>query len=192
MPRTITFPQVIRIRRFTEVFRINGTPVSLHWTVLVIAALILGGAVKYPIMNLVGLTSWLGVILLHETGHMVAARRKHCQVDSIDLYPILGLTRYQQPWSDMDECLIKWAGVIAQAIVAVPIVVIVSILGYTRFEPVNAALAIWGFFSLGVAIFNLLPFPPLDGAIAWRIVPLLLRRAFRPHKKQYNVMRSGK
>jgi Zn-dependent protease len=79
----------------------------------------------------------------------------------------------------MDDCIIAWAGVVAQAIVAVPIIVVVSIFGNTRVEPLNAALAIWGFFSFGTAIFNLLPVPPLDGARAWRIVPLAIGRVFR-------------
>ncbi len=179
MQPTITFPRVFRIGKFTEICRIHGAPVELHWSVLGIAALILAGAVKYPLMNLVGLSSWLGVILLHESGHLFAARRKGCHVDSIQLYPILGLTRFQQPWSAMDECVIAWAGVIAQAIVAVPIVSFVSVFGYTRYEPVNAALAIWGFFSIGVAVFNLISAPPLDGAIAWRIVPLLIKGAWK-------------
>lgn len=188
MARTFTFPRVIRIGRYTEVIRIKGAPVSLHWSVLVVAGVVLAGAVKFPIMNLVGLTSWLGVILLHETGHLLAAHKKHCEVFGIDLYPILGVARYQQPWSAMDDCLIAWAGVVAQAVIAVPIVMVVSLLGYTRFEPVNAALAIWGFFSLGVAILNLLPFAPLDGAIAWRIVPLMIRKVFRRDRRRFRAI----
>ncbi len=190
--RTITFPRIIRIGKFTEIIRVKGAPVEVHWSVLAVAALILAGAVKYPVMNLVGLFSWLGVISLHEFGHLIAAQRKHCEVDSIQLYPILGLTHYQQPWTAMDDCVIKWGGVIAQAVVAVPIIVFVSFFGYTRFEPLNAALAIWGFFSLGIAIFNLLPFPPLDGAVAWKIVPLLIGRMFRRENKRFNAMRGGR
>ena len=54
-------------------------------------------------------------------------------------------------------------------IVALPLVAWVAIFGYTRFEPVNVMLALLGFFSLGVAAFNLLPFAPLDGITAWGI-----------------------
>lgn len=54
----------------------------------------------------------------------------------------------------------------AQAIVGVPIVALVEIFGYTRFPPLNAILAILGFFSLSTAVFNLIPVPPLDGAMA--------------------------
>jgi len=40
-------------------------------------------------------------------------------------------------------------------------------------------LAILGFFSLGVAIFNLLPIGQLDGVTAWAIFPELVRRRRR-------------
>jgi Zn-dependent protease len=52
----------------------------------------------------------------------------------------------------------------------------VELFGYSRFQPVNAILAIWGFFSLSMAVFNLLPIRPLDGSIAWGLLPALFRR----------------
>jgi Zn-dependent protease len=86
----------------------------------------------------------------------------HCDVNSIRLYPIFGITEFQTPWSRLDHCIVAWAGVIAQAVVAAPIVVAVTIFGYSRFE---AVLAILGFFSLAVAVFNLLSIKPLDGSV---------------------------
>jgi Zn-dependent protease len=55
--------------------------------------------------------------------------------------------------------------------------------GYTRFEAINATTAIWGFFSLGMAAFNLIPAAPLDGATAWDLFPALLERS-RSRRKQ--------
>jgi Zn-dependent protease len=43
--------------------------------------------------------------------------------------------------------------------------------GYTRFQAVDASLAILGFFSLSAAVFNLFPMRPLDGAIAGAFSP---------------------
>jgi Zn-dependent protease len=62
-------------------------------------------------------------------------------------------------------------------LVAIPLVIWVEVLGFTRFEPVNAILAILGFFSLGVVLVNLIPIPPLDGATAWGLIPALIDRA---------------
>jgi Zn-dependent protease len=65
----------------------------------------------------------------------------------------------------------------AQVIVAAPIVVLTESFGYTRLQPLNTILAIWGFFSVFVAAFNLIPAAPLDGAIAWGLLPALFKRA---------------
>jgi membrane-associated protease RseP (regulator of RpoE activity) len=43
-------------------------------------------------------------------------------------------------------------------------------------------IAILGFFSMGVAAINLLPFSPLDGATAWAIIPEAFKRIFQTPK----------
>jgi len=96
---------------------------------------------------------------------MVAAHRKGCWVTSIELYPIWGITRFSEPYSRYDHYVIAWGGILAQAIVAIPLVAWVEIFGFTPFAPLNAALAILGFFSISMAAFNLLPIRPLDGSL---------------------------
>jgi Zn-dependent protease len=92
------------------------------------------------------------------------------------IYPIWGITRFQIPWSRFDHCVIAWGGVLAQAVIAVPLAAFITIFGYTKIEGVNVVLALLGGISLLVAIFNLLPFPPLDGAMAWRIIPAYVKQ----------------
>jgi Zn-dependent protease len=70
-----------------------------------------------------------------------------------------------------DRSVIAWGGVVAQAIVAVPLLIWVETLGYTRFQAVNAILTILGLFSLSITVLNLVPIRPLDGAIAWAFSP---------------------
>jgi stage IV sporulation protein FB len=123
------------------------------------------------------LAGYYGVILLHECGHMIAAQRRGSVVSSIELYPIWGLTHFTEPHSRFDYCVIAWGGVLAQAIVGVPIVVYLEIFGTTRFQSLNTIMAIFGYFNLVIAIFNLIPLRPLDGAIAWRLLPSLFRRS---------------
>ena len=156
--------------------RINGVNVYVHWSVFVISVIILLGAIERPAMSLVGLLAYWSVLLIHECGHMIAAQRKGCHVSGIELYPIWAITCIGTPWSRFDHCVIAWGGALAQAIVAAPLVAWVTVFGYTRFDIVNEVLAILGFFSVGVAIFNLLPFPYLDGAVAWGIIPEFVRR----------------
>lgn len=174
--KALEIPVPIKIDTLTEVLRIRGVPVYVHWSVFLIAALILFNVIRYPTTSLLGSTAYLSVLLIHETGHLIAAQRRHCDVLSIKLYPIFGVTRFEVPWSKFDHCVIAWGGVLTQFTIALPIIVIVSIFGYTRFDAINVVLALLGFFSLGVAIVNLLPIPPLDGAIAWAIIPEAIKR----------------
>ena len=166
-----------KLNKLIEVMQIRGVKVSVHWSVLLIGAIIVLGAVEDAPLAFTVLGSYYGVILLHECGHMVAAQRKGCAVWSIELYPIWGITRFGQPYSLYDHCIIAWGGVVAQALVAVPLLVWVEVFGYTRFQAVNAILGIFGFLSLSTIVFNLLPIRPLDGAIAWGLLPALFKRS---------------
>ena len=79
-------------------------------------------------------------------------------MSSIERYPIWGITRFTLPYSRFDHWVIAWGGVAAQAVVAVPLIAWVELFGYSRFQPVNAMLAIGGFLSLSFAVF-LIYFP---------------------------------
>jgi membrane-associated protease RseP (regulator of RpoE activity) len=180
MPRTIEFILPIRLESLSRVIRIRGVDVYVHWSVFAVAGLILLGAAWWSLaFSLVEIASYLSVIFIHECGHLIVAQRLRCKVHSIKLYPIWGLTDFEMPWSRFDHCVIAWGGVLAQAVIAIPVVTYVTMFGYTRFEPVNGMLEILGYYSLAIAAINLLPAPPLDGAIAWGIVPEFIRRIRR-------------
>ena len=167
---------MLKIDTLTHVGRIDRVDVYVHWSVFAIAILMLFGVASRPVVTLVGITCWMGVLLLHECGHMVAAKKRGSHVHAIELYPIFAITRFDVPWSRFDHCVIAWGGVIAQAMVAIPILVLVKLTGYSPFAAVNAALVLFGGFSLAIAFFNLLPVEPLDGKMAWQIVPAAIER----------------
>jgi Zn-dependent protease len=164
------------LSKLFDVMEIRGVKVFAHWSVLLIGTVILIGALEKPLLAVTVLAAYYGVILIHECGHMIAAQRKGGRVWSIELYPIWGITRFSEPSSYFDHWVIAWGGAVAQAIVALPLLIGAETFGYTRFQAVNAILAILGFFSLSVAVFNLLPIRPLDGAIAWDLLPAFLKR----------------
>ena len=166
---------------------IRGVPTYVHWSVFAISAFILANVVSHPSLSILGPFCYYSVLLIHEAGHLYSAQRKGCQVQSIELYPVFGRTRFDSPWSKLDHCVIAWSGVIAQTLVFVPLIAWVAVFGSTRLGAVNMIFAILGFFNLGVAIFNLLPIQPLDGWIAWQIFPELLteRRRKIPRKPTY-------
>ena len=174
MPPLFKFANPIRFDKRTKIGQIRGVDTYVPWTVFVVAAVILAGVLRRPGLTILGLTAYWGVLVIHEIGHLIAAQRLGCPVFSIELYPIFGITRFGTPRSRVDHCLIAWAGVLAQAVIAIPLVAWVAAFGYTRFEALNMLFVILGFFSLGVAVFNLVPTPPFDGATAWGIFPALL------------------
>jgi membrane-associated protease RseP (regulator of RpoE activity) len=174
-----------KLKRLYEVMKISGVRVYVHWSVLLVGAVMLAGAFEDPGPALAVLISYYCVILLHECGHMAVAQRRGCTVWSMELYPLWGITRFSEPYSRFDHCLIAWGGVLAQAIIGIPAVAWIEIFGYTRFGPLNAVLGCFGFFSLTVAIFNLIPARPLDGSIAWGLLPELFKRqSRRPIKRE--------
>jgi len=162
--------------KFTEVMRIKGVPVYAHWSLLAIGVVVAIAAVQQPAEVLSACAAYLGVILIHECGHMVAAQRKRLHVESIHLYPIHGLCHFQEPWSRYDHAAIAWGGVVAQAAVGMPIALWVATVGFTPFAALNVALGILSYYNLAVAAFNLLPIPGLDGPVAWSLIPELAKR----------------
>ena len=186
MFRDIELIRPVRFGRLTRFLRFRRVDVSAHWSVLLISAIIPMGALHDPLVSLVGLTAYWGVLLLHEYGHVIAAQRLRCEVFAVELYPIFAITRFEMPRSRFDHCVIAWGGVVAQFTVAIPLTIWIVVFGYTRFNAVNAALAIWGLFSLLIAFFNLLPVAPLDGAIAWGLIPALFKRAKKPSARPRN------
>lgn len=164
------------LKKLTEVMRIQRVPVYAHCSVVVLAIVILLGAIERPAVTLAAWTSYWGLLLIHEYGHMVVARRRRCEVFAIELYPILGFVRYSEPCCRYDDALIAWGGVTAQAIIAAPLIAWTSIFGFTHFDAVNVSLGILGYYSVVIAIFNLIPVAPFDGAKAWFLFPELIRR----------------
>jgi stage IV sporulation protein FB len=187
MPALIKIANPIRFQKLTKVMQIRGVDTYVHWSVFAVVAFILAGVIADPGLSLLGLICYFAVLLIHEAGHLIAAQRKGCRVLSIELYPVFGVTRFETPWSRLDHCAIAWGGVIAQALVFIPLIGWIVTHGYTRVEGLNMIFAILGFFSFAVAIFNLLPFPPLDGAVAWHLLPEILaeRRRKIPRKPTY-------
>jgi Zn-dependent protease len=68
---------------------------------------------------------------------------------------------------------VAWGGVLAQLILAVPILLMVVVLNDTDFGYLNPVIVILGYLNLIIALINLTPSEPFDGAVAWRIFALM-------------------
>lgn len=149
-----------------RLFQFQGIPVFAHWSVLAIASFILVANWRDLLLAAAAVGSYLGVIAVHELGHAVVARRLRCHVLWIKLYPIHGVC-FHEDAGRRRNAVIAWGGVLAQGVVAFPLLVFLAVFGYTPFPAANAAIVILGVFSTGWALFNLLPIAPLDGSRAW-------------------------
>lgn len=191
MARTIQFANPIRFDTHTRLLSVRGVDVFIHWTIFLIAGFMIYATYRKPWVTIAGGMAWLALILLHECGHMIAAHRMRSKVLSIELYPIHGLCRFELPWSKFNHCVIAWGGVLAQAVVAIPILLWLEVFGYTRFPVINAVIAILGPYSLAVALFNLIPVGRLDGVMAWKIIPEFIRRVKARKNKKAKAASSG-
>jgi len=167
------------VRGFGKLARVSGVTVYVHWSLAVLGAVVLMLNADYLASTVFLIACVLGVFLLHEWGHVLAAQRLGYRAWSIELYPFVGLTRFEAPRSLYDAAFVAWGGVLAQFAVAAPLLLWLAVFGLSSIGPLNGILAIFGPLSCAWAVFNLLPIPRLDGATAWRIVPFLWRRLRR-------------
>jgi stage IV sporulation protein FB len=157
----------------------RGIPILLHWTVF------LGLPWLYYVNRSVTATAIAFValfvlLLAHELGHAAVAMWRQVAVGRIQLYFIHGSCTHEEPYYEEDDVLIAWGGVAAQLFLL--IVALGAQLLVANFSLVASQLASPLFHvliqtNLVIMVFNLLPLAPLDGAKAWRALPLLQYRA---------------
>ncbi|HZO12666.1 MAG TPA: hypothetical protein VFB62_05400 [Polyangiaceae bacterium] len=142
---------------------IHGIPVRFHWT-LPVGMLLFGGLSP---------AFWLAfvvLVLLHEAGHAFLVRRYGFLVTGIDVTGFGGLCRWVGRATDHQRSVIAWGGVGAQAVLLVASIVFVALFGWpASWLGRSLANAFIQTNALIMAI-NLLPFPPFDGAEAWKLL----------------------
>lgn len=144
-----------------------GIRVRLHWSVLIIAALLsanLAGVVG-PLPAAFGVGAFLGSILVHEFAHALTARRFGVGTESIQLWALGGVARLDRVApTARAEGWIAAAGPIASVLLAVGGVAAWWAAGGP--DGGNGFLVVLGWLGIingGLALFNLLPGAPLDG-----------------------------
>jgi Zn-dependent protease len=170
-------------------FRIGAfrrRPILVHWSVPVVGAIMIAFNYSEPVFAASLCAAYFVLLLIHEIGHAIVADFRRCTVSQIEIYPIHGLCRYF-PNTAEDQAFIAWGGVLAQFAVAVVVVAIVDVTGGTRINGLDIAFAVLGYISPVIAIVNLLPVRPLDGASAWRIGPILMRRVVRRLRRKRDI-----
>jgi len=152
--------------------RIAGARVRAHWT-LPVGALVFGGG-RFDLGYLAG---FVLLVLVHEVGHAVVVRKCGHRATALDVHGMGGLCHWAGDPTALDVALIAWGGVWAQALLYLATFAATLLLGTPR-QPFFAEL--WAAFTwtnVWMMALNLVPIPPLDGAEAWKLFPLMWRRA---------------
>jgi Zn-dependent protease len=153
--------------------RVLGARVYVHWSVVAVAGLLAFVSFKSPIHAAVSIAAYFGVIVIHELGHALMARRLGYAVGAIHIGFLHGRCEFEAPYTERDDVLIAWAGVAAQFAVAVPILIIATAFEDYDFGYAAPAIVFLGHLNVMIALVNLAPAPGLDGGTAWRAVPLI-------------------
>ncbi|WP_161813234.1 zinc metalloprotease [Steroidobacter agaridevorans] len=153
--------------------RIFGAPLYVHWSVPLIAALLVSlSFLVGPWLAITAAVCYFALILLHEAGHAFVAHRLGYEVEAVRLSGWHGRCEFEAPETEEHHVMIVWGGVLAQLAVALPMVTLAALVGRENLGYAGLAVAILGRTNLIMAAVNLLPVRGLDGAIAWRIIPL--------------------
>ncbi|WP_376789259.1 M50 family metallopeptidase [Thermoflexus sp.] len=170
-------------RSFTlHLFTLAGTPVRIHWSLIAVLALAMLGAGalggwRAALRQGLWWGLLFGLVLLHEIGHLMAARLLRIPVSSILLWPLGGFTAVRLPAGRFGtEFVIALAGPAVNLLIAVSL----SVMGMggsairSPGEHWSLGSILW-MFNLLLGVFNLLPVFPLDGG---RILRSLLAMGF--------------
>lgn len=172
--------------------RIFGARLHIHWSALVAAGVAFGAFIRQPVHAVILVACYFGVILLHEAGHALMARRLHYEASDIYLTFIHGLCVIEHPDTLREDAMIAWAGVLAQFVVAIPLIAVHQALEPGAAPLFSIVVAVLGYLSVLMACLNLAPVQGLDGHLAWRLVPILVgdvRNAWTARKAMKAVIR---
>ncbi len=156
---------------YLPIGRWRGVPLRMH-VLTPLGALLFTGFRFAP-------GAWLGfvvLILLHEMGHALLVMRYGLGVSSIDLHAYGGVCRWSGLATERQRSVIAWGGVLAQLVLLVLTASIVAVVGLPRSLFVRELVQVFTTTNVWLILLNLLPFAPLDGAEAWKLVSELKRR----------------
>lgn len=145
--------------------RLFGIPIFVHTTTLWFLLII---AIVASLEMALATVIVLSIVLLHELGHSLAARRFGIDVLKISIYPFGGMAHMAMiPERPREELIVALAGPLTNFVLALPGVLVLTIFGFGRASIADAPLVsiawYWTWVNLVLGGFNLLPAFPMDG-----------------------------
>ncbi|MFM1769482.1 MAG: hypothetical protein RJA22_2011 [Verrucomicrobiota bacterium] len=158
-----------------KIGRLAGIDVHVHFTFLILLAWV--AASRYltrqdwrdAAAGLAFILALFAIVVLHELGHALAARRFGIRTRDITLLPIGGVARLERiPEQPRQELVVALAGPAVNVVLAGLLFVVLLLLGGPT-DPVNLeqdegpflTRLLW--VNVSLALFNLLPAFPMDG-----------------------------
>lgn len=145
---------------------LGGVPLSIHWTwfpFVILLSVLDRGNFTSTWWRLTELLALFAIVLLHEIGHVLAARWRRVAMREIVMIPFGGFAIGAIPPRWKDEFLIVAAGPAVNALLVPLMYLLFYKIGYTRGGDIS--LLFWRLLWLNnvMLVFNLLPIWPLDG-----------------------------
>jgi len=155
--------------------RIAGIDVYVHFTFLLLLGWVglqfylAHGDVVEAVDGLIFILTLFGIVVLHELGHALAARRYGIRTRDITLLPIGGVARMERmPEDPRQEIVVALAGPAVNVVLATGIY-LGLVLG-RGLAPPSEVVSVGGSFldqlfwvNVSLAVFNLIPAFPMDG-----------------------------
>jgi Zn-dependent protease len=150
--------------------RIAGTDVNIHLTFFLLLAWIGHTSGATGVLFVVLL---FGCVLLHEFGHVFAARAFGVRTPDITLYPIGGVARLERmPKKPFQELMVALAGPAVNVVIALFLFGLIgagTVMGALT-NPSGSFLVQLAVVNVWLVIFNLIPAFPMDGGRVLRSV----------------------
>lgn len=164
-----------------KLLRVAGTEIRIHVTFVLFLAWIaftyyLTGGTAAAVEGVIFILALFGCVLLHEFGHVAAARAFGIFTPDITLLPIGGVARLQRmPEKPSQELIVAIAGPLVNVAIAAVLILVLGretdLAHMERLqEPRGEMLAKLATVNIWLVLFNLLPAFPMDGGRVLRAV----------------------
>jgi hypothetical protein len=165
---------------YLTIGRVRGAPIRVHWSAPLGAIAFTGFSLRPEL--------WIGflvLVVLHELGHALLVRRLGYQVIAVRVHAFGGDCQWAGDPTRVEDAVVAWGGVLAQALVWVVATVTIAVLGWPTSTLLWALAVTFTSTNAHMILFNLLPIPPLDGHRAWPLIPMLweARKEQKEHQR---------
>lgn len=168
-----------------RIAKIAGTEVRIHGTFILLllwvgVSFLIFGGIKAALVSVVFIGALFLCVLLHEFGHVFAARQFGIPTPDITLLPIGGLARMQSiPKRPSQELIIALAGPAVNVIIAATLIAITGLPSLSfgadlHLADASAIVPQLVVVNLWLAVFNMIPAFPMDGGRVLRAMLALI------------------